>query len=157
MTNNEIEVSFTGLEQVDAALRELSVIERDRAVRAGLRAGGAYLIRQGRKRLRAALKSDKAHKRRAKGRKPGNLLRSFTNKLKRSATGVLAGFKRPEGSHSHIVDLGVPTDRKTHDGQNRGIMPALRYWSETREQDTDTALGYAIEGIEKAAIRKLAK
>lgn len=147
-----VEVQFTGVGVVDDALRQLKNIERTKAVRAGLRAGGAYLVKQGRKRLKAGLHTDSAHKKRTGGRQPGNLLKSFRGKVKRSGTGVLAGFKRPEGAHSHFVDLGTEP-RKTHDGRNRGAMPSLRYWSETRENDTDTAMQYIISGIEKAANR----
>ena len=153
---NEVEVKYSGIEHLDAAIQQLSEIDRDRAVQNGLRAGGAYLVRQGRKRLRNGLKTDKAHMRRETGRQPGNLLKSFVVRLKKSRTGALVGFKRPEGSHSHLVDLGTQ-ERETHSGQNRGKMPSLRYWTDTREQDTNTALGYVIEGIEKAAIRRLGK
>lgn len=151
-----ISVEYSGIEHIDAALQQLAEIERDKAVQAGLRAGGTYLVRQGRKRLRKGLKTDKAHKRREAGRQPGNLLKSFVVRLKKSRTGALVGFKRPEGAHSHLVDLGTQK-RETHSGLDRGEMPSLRYWSETREQDTGTALGYVIEGIEKAATRRLSK
>lgn len=150
--SNEIEVTYTGVEHLDRVLGQLQHIEREKAAQSGLRAGGAYLVKQGRKRLRKGLKKDKAHQRRETGRQPGNLLKSFTTKLKRSNMGALVGFKRPEGAHSHLVDLGTQK-RETHSGLDRGEMPSLRYWSETREQDTGTALGYVIEGIEKAAMR----
>ena len=149
--DNEIEVTYTGVEHLDVVLGQLQHIERKKAVQSGLRAGGAYLVKQGRKRLRAGLKQDKAHQRRETGRQPGNLLKSFTTKLKRSNMGALVGFRRPLGAHSHLVDLGTG-ERETHSGQSRGKMPSLRYWSDTREQDTGTALGYVIEGIEKAAM-----
>lgn len=151
-SGNAISVDFEGVENLDAALRGLENIEKEKAVKDGLRRGGAYLIRQGRKRLRRKLHTDRKHQYREAGRKPGNLQTSFVNRVKKYKPGVIVGFKRPEGSHSHLVDLGTG-QRETHAGKGRGEMPGIKFWSDTREHDTDTALGYAMEGIEKAAIR----
>ena len=149
---NVIGVEFTGVEHLDTALRQLTNIERETAVRTGLRRGGAYLIKQGRKRLRKKVHTDKKHQYREKGRKPGNLQSAFTNKLKRSKPGVLVGFRRPQGAHSHLVDLGTG-ERETHGGLKRGEMPGIKFWSDTREQDTPTAMNYVMDGIEKAALK----
>lgn len=150
--SNVISVQFTGVESLDNALRQLSEIDRQTAVRNGLRRGGAYLIKQGRKRLRKKVHTDKKHQYREKGRKPGNLQSAFVNKLKRAKPGVLVGFRRPQGAHSHLVDLGTGK-RETHGGLNRGEMPGIKFWSDTREQDQPTAMGYVMDGIEKAALK----
>lgn len=149
--NNEITVQFTGVEQLDVALARLANVEREKAVRAGLRKGGAYLIRKGRARLRSGLHSDNKHQYRTGGRKPGNLQTSFVNKVKRATPGVLVGFKRPAGAHSHLVDLGT-SQRETHGGRNRGVMPGIKFWTDTREHGTGTALETVMQGIEAAVI-----
>ena len=143
-----IKVSVIGYAQVDEALSQLRQIDRDRAVQAGLKAGAAYLVRRGRQRLRKGLKTDAYHRHYQKG----NLMKSFVARVKKSKACALAGFKRPEGSHSHLVDEGTG-ERETASGLRRGKMPEMKYWTDTREKDTHTAQEKVLDGVRKAAIR----
>lgn len=108
----------------------------DKEINAGLKKGAQYLVRMGKKRLRQRMKSG------SKG-VTGNLLKSFTYKIKRKNLGVLVGFKK-KGSHSWFVSEGTKIRK------GRGQVIGNKYWKETRQRDTNTAMYYILHSIKQS-------
>ena len=69
---------------------------------------------------------------------------------------VAAGFRRPQGSHAHLVDLGSGS-RYTRRGQYRGKMPANFFWSQASEQNEDKVQTAFLDAVERAITRILTK
>lgn len=139
---NFIQIDILNECALDAMTAGLSAIDRDRAVRSGLARGGGVLARGGRQRLRQRMESPRG--------RTGNLLRSFTVRVKRRKPGVLVGFAggRGGGQHAHLVDLGTVRRRHPLTGTS-GTMPANRFWSDTRSGD----MGRAQEAIRDGLVR----
>ena len=55
-------------------------------------------------------------------------------------------------NHAYIVDLGTG-ERTRADGNSAGKMPALKYWTDTRNEDMDKAIDAVLDGTEKAIIK----
>ena len=87
------------INKVNEFVCDLENFEKDKAVRAGLYAGGSILKRGGVMRLKSRMKSPYGHK--------GNLIKAFRVRVKRSKLGVLSGFGQPEGRHSWLIDQGT--------------------------------------------------
>ncbi len=141
-----IEIKIINQNALADMVKTLGNIDKDKAIRSGLRAGGMVLKSGGIRRLRRAMKSSKGVS--------GNLLRSFEVHVKRNSLGVLVGFHQGDkgdnknGYHSIWVDLGTG-DRTTKSGHHTGAAKALRFWSDTRNEDMVSAQGKVIQGIEK--------
>ena len=73
----------------------------------------------------------------------GNLLRSFTYKIKKQNLGVLVGYKK-KGSHSWLVSEG------TKKRQGRGQVVGNKYWKDTKQKDTNTAIYYIVHSIKQS-------
>lgn len=143
-----LKVEVHNLNEILHSIDHLTDIEKDRAVKSGLRAAGAVFIRAGRKNLKARLKP--ASERKDKGI-PGNLMGSFTNRVKKSKPGVLAGFNG-YGAHAHLVDMG--TQKRKHPiTKTSGVMPANRFWRDTKDANESAALLKIEEGIGRAITR----
>lgn len=127
---------------------QLQDFEKDKAIKSGLRAAVNIFRVGGQKRLSQRLKKGKY----------GHLRNSFTTRVKRNKIGALAGFDRPGGNHSHLVDLGTQL-RETKGkkskpaGLSRGRMPANSFWEDTNKQDEDKAMNKLYQGIQKAVER----
>lgn len=141
--NNTVTISLRGQATIDYLIQNLDDFDKDKAIREGLGAGADVLKSGGMQRLRSRLKSPQG--------KTGNLLHSFTTRVKRQSLGALAGFNYL-GRHSHLVDLGS-VKRYRKNGATTGIMPANRFWSDTRDIDTPKALDKVYDGIESAVER----
>lgn len=122
----------------------LENFEKDKAVRAGLYAGGSILQRGGVMRLKSRMKSPYGHK--------GNLIKAFRVRVKRKKLGVLSGFGYPIGNHSWLLDQGTRI-RRTKNYGRRGHGPALRYWEDTRAEDGSKAMNAVMDGIVRAVER----
>lgn len=83
------------------------------------------------------------------------LLQSRVYRRKRQFA-VAAGFRRPQGSHAHLVDLGSGS-RYTRRGQYRGKMPANFFWSQASEQNEDKVQTAFLDAVERAITRILTK
>ena len=84
----DIQLDLLNLPRVSKVLQDLQHLQEiDINIRKGLKQGARYLIKQGKARLKARMKSG------YKG-VSGNLLRSFKSTIKRKNRGILAGFKR---------------------------------------------------------------
>ena len=125
-------------------VNSLEDFEKDKAIRAGLYAGGSVLKRGGVLRLKLRMKSPLGRK--------GNLIKAFSVRVKKSKLGVLSGFGYPEGRHSWLLDKGTGL-RHTKSYGYRGYGPALRYWEDTRSQDGTEAIEAIRDGIERAVKR----
>lgn len=135
------------------AVDGLANIDKDKAIKAGLRAGEYVFLSGGRRRLKDRMKS-------GPNGVTGNLLKSFTIRVKRAKLGALAGFSTTQsfgkdggkGYHAHLVDLGT-TLRQNRKSAARGIMTGNFFWSDTVENDDTKALDKVYQGIERMVER----
>ena len=87
----EVQTTLIDLDKVYKLIDGLSTIDKDKTIKAGLRAATNVFINAGRANLKARMKSKKGDS--------GNLLKSFITKLKNKKLGALAGFNG-NGNHS---------------------------------------------------------
>ena len=135
-------MEITNAQALEAMLDGLDGLERDRAVRSSLARGGRTLKLAGQKKLAARMDNPYGH--------TGNLLRSFTVRVKRRKPGVLVGFSsgREGGSHAHLVDLGTTMRPHPVTGTS-GRMPANWFWTDTRNQDMPRAQKEIAKGLQR--------
>lgn len=139
-----IQVSIIDKESIQYLVRSLEDFEKDKAIKSGLRSAVNIFRVKGRSNLRSRLLHH--------GKQTGHLMNSFTSRVKRNKLGALAGFDRPGGNHSHLVDRGT-TRRYTKAGLYRGIMPGNRFWSDAEESEEKRAMQAVYEGTQKAIQR----
>ena len=86
----------------------------------------------------------------------GSLLLQSRVYRRKKQMAVAAGFRRPQGSHAHLVDLGTGP-RYTIRGQYRGKMPANFFWSQASAQNEDKVQTVFLDAVERAITRILTK
>lgn len=131
----------------------LENLEKDKAIKEGLRKGGNIFRTGGRNRLRSSMKNSRGY--------TGNLLQSFHVRVKRQKLGVLIGFRRSNrtnsiggGNHAHLVDEGTSNRYwKTRGRKSTGSMGATRFWSDTKILEWNKASEKIFEGVETAVER----
>lgn len=123
---------------------QLEAFEKDKAIKSGLRAAANVFRVRGRSNLRSRLK------RPDKG--TNHLMNSFTTKVKRNKLGALAGFDRPGGNHSHLVDAGTKKRRHPITGTS-GVMPANKFWADAAASEEGKAMDALYKGVERAVQR----
>ena len=149
-------VKIIGEDRINAMLQELNDIDTNKSIKAGLRKGLNILRQGGLKRLKSRMKSPSGV--------TGNLVKSFNVRVKKNKLGGLAGFgmvSDTEGNHiiarhAHLVDLGT-AERERQNGGSTGKMPALNFWTDTRNDDMDNAVGAVLKGTEQALIKIIGK
>ena len=147
------QVSMSTAAEVEQAVAELHDIDKNKAIRAGLRSAGGYLSRQGKKRLRerAYTKNGRLTRQGKKDLAAHNLFNAFVVRVKRHSLGALVGFNH-RGYHAHLVDRG--TQKRPHPiTGSSGIMPANYFWSDTASQEYSTAIDMMKETISRAVTR----
>ena len=133
----KVEAEIVNLPNLISKLESIKhFVETEKEINQGLKKSAQYLIRQGKKKLKDRMLSG------SKG-VTGNLLKSFTYKIKKNNAGVLVGFKR-SGSHSWLVSEG--TKKRNGTGQVVGN----KYWSDTKQKDTNTAMYYVMQSIRQS-------
>jgi hypothetical protein len=84
--------------------------------------------------------------------KTGNLKKSlkrdYNKKLSKKYASSRVGYKRPEGSHAHLLDRGTQK-RWTKKGQYRGKGPALMFHTGTFENNKETLSRHLGDYLEK--------
>lgn len=138
----EINGTLIDYNRVYEAISSLKDVEKDKVIKEGLRNATRLFVTAGKRNLTA----------RSKKTGKGNLIKYFRNKLKKYKLGALAGFSQ-KGRHSHLVDLGT-VKRTTKKGQNRGTMPANKFWTDAIQANENKAIERVYEGIERG-IHKL--
>lgn len=139
-----MQIRLIDREAVVYLVDRLDQFEKDKAIKSGLRAAVNVFRVRGRSNLRSRLKrSDKGTNR---------LMNSFTTKVKRNKLGALAGFDRPGGNHSHLVDAGTKKRRHPITGTS-GIMPANKFWSDAAVSEEGKAMDALYKGVERAVQR----
>ena len=149
-------VQIIGQDRINEMLRQLNEIDSNKAVKAGIRKGVNLLRRAGVRRLKDRMKSPAGV--------TGNLLKAFQVKVKKSKLGGLAGFGmitdtqggKIRAMHAYIVDLGT-AERSRNGGGSTGKMPALRYWTDTRNEDMSGAIDEVLKGTEEAILKIMSK
>ena len=139
-----IQASIVDKDSILYLVRNLENFEKDKAIKSGLRSAVNIFRIKGRSNLRARLLHH--------GKQTNHLMNSFTNRVKRNKLGALAGFDRPGGNHSHLVDRGTKR-RYTKSGAYRGIMPSNLFWTDTEKTEEARALQAVYEGTQKAVQR----
>lgn len=139
-----IQISVIDRENIQYFVDNLEDFEKDKAIRSGLRAGMNVFRVKGRSNLRARLLHH--------GKQTNHLMNSFTTRVKRNKLGALAGFDRPGGNHSHLVDRGTKM-RYTKSGKSRGIMPGNEFWSDATKTEERKAFQALYNGVRKAVQR----
>lgn len=86
----------------------------------------------------------------------GSLLLQSRVYRRKKQMAVAAGFRRPQGSHAHLVDLGTGP-RYTKKGQYRGKMPANFFWTDAAKQNEDKVQTAFLDAVERAITRILTK
>lgn len=86
----------------------------------------------------------------------GTLLTQSRVYRRKKQFAVAAGFRRPQGSHAHLVDLGTGP-RYTRKGQYRGKMPANFFWTQALAQNEDNVQTAFLDAVERAITRILTK
>ena len=150
------EVKIIGEDRINAMLQELNDIDTNKSIKACLRKGLNILRKGGLKRLKSRMKSPSGV--------TGNLVKSFNVRVKKNKLGGLAGFgmvSDTDGNHiiarhAHLVDLGT-AERERQNGGATGKMPALNFWTDTRNEDMDNAVGEVLKGTEQALIKIIGK
>ena len=149
-------VKIIGEDRINAMLQELNDIDTNKSIKAGLRKGLNILRQGGLKRLKSRMKSPSGV--------TGNLVKSFNVRVKKNKLGGLAGFgmvSDTDGNHiiarhAHLVDLGT-AERERQNGGSTGKMPALNFWTDTRNDDMDNAVGEVLKGTEQAILKIMSK
>lgn len=147
MTNKDldIEIELLNLETVKDAIQELGdSVTQHKVVDAALKIGARYLMNKGRLKLRQRMKSRKGV--------TGNLLKSFSYRIKKRKFGALVGFKQT-GKHAHLVSQGT-RKRYTKKGQYRGFVVGNHFWEDTRSKETPRAMVLILNQI-KASINNI--
>lgn len=139
-----MEVKVLDREAILFLIQELENFEKDKAIRAGLGAAVRVFLQAGKQTLRTRMKRRNGVK--------GNLLSSFTVRVKKSKPGALSGFKWPQGNHSHLVDMGT-VQRFKKNGASTGVMPANRFWTDTKNTQGPNAIDKLYRGVESAVNR----
>ena len=151
------QISVTSMAQIEEAVAELRDIDKDKAIRAGLRSAANFLSRQGQKRL-----SQRSYRtyvtRKGNLTKEGktalaahNLFNAFQVRVKRRSLGALVGFNY-RGHHAHLVDRGT-TKRPHPITGTSGVMPANEFWTDTADQDWGKAMDMVQETIKRSVNR----
>ena len=151
MNNGSVKIGaeIIGLDRINRLVADLRDIDQNKAIKAGLRRGANIFIRTGRQNLKAR-----------NNEKTGNLMKSMRTRVKKRKLGALAGFsmnysrmaEEGYGSHSWLVDRGT-VKRETKKKQNRGIMPASYFWTDTKNQAGSGAIREIENGIITAVER----
>ena len=150
------EVKIIGQDRINAMLQQLNDIDANKSIKAGIRKGLNILRQGGLKRLKARMKNPSGV--------TGNLVKAFNVRVKKNKLGGLAGFgmvSDTDGNHiiarhAHLVDLGT-ANRERQNGGSTGKMPALNFWTDTRNEDMDNAVGEVLKGTEVALTKILGK
>lgn len=150
------EIRIIGQQRINEMLKQLNDFDRNKSVKAGIRKGVNLLRRGGIRRLKERMKSPEGV--------TGNLLKAFRVKVKKNKLGGLAGFGMAvdtqggtiRAMHAFIVDLGTG-QRTRKKGGSTGKMPALHYWTDTRNEDMDSALNEVLKGTEEAILKIMSK
>lgn len=141
----DVEIELLNLESVKDAIQELGdSITQHKVVDAALKKAAQYLMNKGRLKLRQRMKKRKGV--------TGNLLKSFSYRIKKRKFGALIGF-REKGRHAHLVSQGT-RKRYTKKGQYRGFVTGNRFWEDTREKETPRAMVIILNQI-KASINNI--
>lgn len=143
MSDVRINAEVLGLNDLMQKLGKLKEVDRNRYTEIGLANASRVLIQGAKTRLTQRLLRH--------GKQTGNLLRSVTFRIKKNGSGAIVGFRVGVrgGNHAHLVDLGT-APRYTKRGEYRGIMPANRFFTDTKAQDSQKALEELKSGIANA-------
>ncbi|MDR2919691.1 MAG: hypothetical protein LBV72_10060 [Tannerella sp.] len=149
-----LQVKVNGLNEMLVVLDQLSDVEKDKAVKSGLRTAGNVFRREGLNQIRSKLSGTT---KRSYGRQPGNLLSSIRVRVKRSKPGVLTGFDE-KGHHAHLADLGTKerffkTGIRGQRRKSSGRMPATHFWTTTKQSKEIKASEALFTGLERAVNR----
>ncbi|MEG1685859.1 MAG: hypothetical protein RR319_07965, partial [Bacteroides sp.] len=91
-----MKIELIDKESILYLVNSLQDFEKDKAIKSGLKSAANVFRKKGKSNLKGRLLHH--------GKQTSHLLNSFTTRTKRSRLGALAGFDRPGGNHSHLID-----------------------------------------------------
>lgn len=141
-----INISKEDLQRLNGILYGFSKMEKSVIIDKGLKDATAVLMAEGKRNLKQSYKTSPWNKR------TGRLERSFTNRINRKTVAGYAGFKRPEGSHAHLVDSGT-VDRWTKSGAYRGKVKPTRFWKNAVDSKANKAIETLLESVQNTLVK----
>ena len=129
--------------ELKGKLKKLEEVDQSAAVQKGLREGVKPIIAQGKSNLASRNKVRK-----------GKLSHSFGTALKKKYSAIKAGFRRPGGAASHLVDRGT-VKRWTRKGYYRGSVSkgnpkhGSLFWTSAVDEKGQEALNILAEAINR--------
>ena len=136
-----ISIKIIDRETIKYLVDNLENIDKDKAIRSGLRLGANLLKNGGKKRLKQRMNNPKGVK--------GELLNTFTIRVWKRRLGAMAGFRGDASGEAHLVDLGTADRFQIKTGRHTGAARATKFWTDTRTEDMSTANGMVMRGIER--------
>lgn len=126
-------------------MKDLSKIESDAIIAKGLREGVSVIVQEGKRNLSARNNQVR-----------GNLTKSMGVSVNKKAAKGYGGFKRPEGSHAHLVDRGTVA-RYNSKGAFRGQMKGSLFWTDAFNAKSTEAANELMDSVEKSINRIINK
>lgn len=150
-------MTVTAIEDVERLVYDLENLDKDKAIRVGLRNAGNYLSRKGKARLaqrsykRYITKSGRLTAYGKQELAAHDLFNAFRVRVKKRSLGAIVGFNY-RGHHAHLVDLG--TVKRPHPiVGTSGIMPANKFWTDTAQLDWNGAMTILRDSVIRAVNR----
>lgn len=128
--------------RVKTQLTQLAKIEESETVNQALKEGAKIIANQAKSLISVRLK-----------KKTGNLVSSPAVMVKKKTGRAYAGYRRPEGSHAHILDKGT-INRKTRKGYDRGRIQAVNFHEDAISMKQSQVTNTIVDSIEMS-IRKI--
>lgn len=138
-----LEIELKTRQTVEYLVRELSQFDRNDALKQGFREAAAIYVREARQNMLTSV-----------GYKTDNLWGSLTYRLRNMKSGIPAvvGFRRSDGPHAHLLDLGTD-ERYTKSGARRGRVKPTYFFTRAREEGEQDAKEALIKGVQRAIER----
>lgn len=143
-----LEIELRTRQTIDYLVRNLSEFDRNESLKQGFTNAAQVFKRHAKQNMLTSM-----------GRKTGNLWSSLTHRLRNMRSGIPAvvGFRRSEGNHAHLLDLGTDkreTQRQLWKGTRyRGRGPAKYFFTRAREEGEQEAYNALLDGIQRAIDR----
>lgn len=123
-------------------------IEKEEAVRRGLRQGASIIVKAGKTNYYASGLKKGSEKNQKYKAKPGHLIDSAGVSTSGKAMKVWGGFKRPQGAAAHLLDRGTQ-ERYKKNGAKTGKIKATLFWYNAYQQNKAAASDKIIKVIDK--------
>ncbi len=154
-------VKVDGIDRVLSLVDDLKDVEKDKAIRSGLRAAGRIFRTGGLSNLKSRMLGVNAKRglyRSRQRRATGSLVDAIKVKVKKNKPGVLVGSNPDIAWYGHLVDMGT-TDRYGRGTFKRrakfsGRMKGNNFWTDSKTQNETQAVNTMYDAV-KRAVQKI--